>query len=136
MAKNEYNKIENKMGNVLSKIFVVYFYSYLVLSIISMILYFFKLFTPFRIITIIMLIFYLLELLLGIDRNFFGILGVIILGIIGFLFTNSFNGILLGITIGIFVVNVLWVLFCRLVGFLIRKWSWFTPFSFITCIMM
>ena len=123
MAKNEYNKIENKMGNVLSKIFVVYFYSYLVLSIISMILYFFKLFTPFRIITIIMLIFYLLELLLGIDRNFFGILGVIILGIIGFLFTNSFNGILLGITIGIFVVNVLWVLFCRLVGFLIRKWS-------------
>ncbi len=136
MAKNEYNKIENKMGNVLSKIFIVYFYFYLVLSIISLILYIFKLFTPFRIITIIMLIFYLLELLLGIDRNFFGILGVIILGIIGFLFTNSFNGILLGITIGIFVVNVLWVLFCRLVGFLIRKWSWFTPFSFITCIMM
>ena len=123
MGKNEYNNIENKMGNVLSKLFTIYFYFYLVLSIISLILYFFKLFLVFRIITIIMLVFYILELLLGIDRNFFGILGVIILGVAGYLFTNTFDGILLGITIGIFVVNVLWVSFCRLISFLIKKWS-------------
>jgi hypothetical protein len=58
-----------------------------------------------------MIIIYLIELFLGFDRNFLGYLGLIIVGIIGYLITKTYDGALLSITIGLFIINLIKVLF-------------------------
>ncbi len=107
---NKEKKLAIFFDNLAHATINVYFYFYFVISILIIITYFLGLITLFNVLSIIMFVIYMFELFVGFDRNLIGITGVIFLGIIGYLIFNDKNGVILGITIGIFIVNALKVI--------------------------
>lgn len=104
-------KNEKKLANILDKIahFLInfYFYFYLLFSILTIIFYYFNIISVFKVLFIIMISIYALELMCGFDRNFIGVFGVIISGSIGYFVFNSTYGIMLGISIAILIISIL-----------------------------
>ncbi len=101
------SKLANRIEKVVNITTKLYFYFYLALSIISITLYYLNYISAFKIVALIMISIYIIELLLGFDRNLFGFIGIFISGLIGYMLLNNFNGILLGISFGILIINII-----------------------------
>ena len=116
---------EKKLANFLDKLghFIInfHFHFYLLFSILIIISYYLGFIKVFNILFIIMISIYIIELLLGLDRNFLGFFGILIAGIIGYLCLGNTNGVLLAITYAILVVNILKLLLNVLLNRVINK---------------
>ena len=119
--KNNYNRQEVKAGNILARIYNFMFYIYFVLSIMGFLFYFLKLFILFRIVVVVSLILYVVEVMMGIDKNVFGLSGITGFGIIGYLINKSVDSVFLWMLICIFIGNFIIILLSKLFSFLIRK---------------
>ena len=119
------NKREKKLANFFDKLahFIInfHFYFYFIISILIIVLYFLNLTSLFNILFIIMMVIYVIELSMGLDRNFLGIVGIIILGSIGYIVTKNISGAMLGITIGILFVNILKLILSHLINKISRR---------------
>ena len=116
---------EKKWANFFNKAarytFNIYFYFYFVMSILIIILYYLNINTIFNILVYIMIGVYLFEMILGFDRNFIGILGIIIFGFVGYMVLKSISGIMLFITFAILFINILKILLNILLNYLINR---------------
>ena len=113
-------KIEKAVGNTANVLIDIYFYFYLIFSIIGLITYYIGLNKLFIVSFIIMMILYVIELLLGYTRNIFGTLGIIIGGIIGYIFLNN---IPLGITYVFLISGIIKLIINFILNVIIRKCS-------------
>ena len=128
MVEEKKSKKEKERESILENIFYsvmdIYYYFYFVTSTLALILYFTNHMKGFEITTIIIIIGIVIDLLLGYTRNIFGTLGLIIASVLGvYLLKDIKIGIFLGIAICTFISSTIVLIICRIVSFLIRKFS-------------
>ena len=117
------NTISAKEEKVFNRLYDFYFLYYLIFSSISLICYLVHFNIICIISTVILLLGVFIERILGISRNYFGFIGILAGGILGYIFIN--NDILLGPAVGIsivlFIVGLIQFIIGHLFGFLFSK---------------
>lgn len=105
------SKKEKKLAIFLEKLadFILsfHFYFYFLIAVAVLCTYYWGFPKVFNGLVIVMLTVYILELIIGYDRNFLGLFGMILFGIIGYLITKTTSGALLGITYAILIINIM-----------------------------
>ena len=106
------SKADRVAGSIFSKILKIYFYFYLITSIIGLIGYFTGLQTLFTVSITIALVLYVIELLLGYTRNILGLTGMIIsISICSYVLNDIKTGVFLGAAIIFLLSGLLRLLF-------------------------
>ncbi len=116
-------RCERNVGIVFEKIISFYYYYYLIFSSLCLISYYLNLVNLVVVFSCFMLVLYIIELCLGFSRNIFGLLGVIVSGIVGYVLTSSVIGILVGISYIFFISGVIKVIYNLVIRGLFRKWG-------------
>ena len=114
------SKTEKNIGKLAYFFINFYFYFYLIFSSICLITYYLGFNKLFFVSFIIMSILYIIELLLGYTRNIFGNIGIIVGGIIGYIFLNN---IMLGATYVFFISSIIKLIINFILNVIIRKCS-------------
>ena len=118
------NESESVLESIFYSVMDIYYYFYFITSSLALILYFTNHMKGFEITTIIIIIGIVIDYLLGYTRNVFGTLGLIVSSIIGvYLLKDIKIGIFLGIVICTFISSIIVLIICKIVSFLIRKFS-------------
>lgn len=116
---------EKKLARFLDKLgyFILdfHYYFFLLFSILIIGSYYLGFMKAFNILFIIMICIYIAELLLGLDRNFLGFIGIFISGAIGYLCIKNMNGAFLAITYAILIVNILKLLLVVILSKYVNK---------------
>ena len=122
-VNKQVNTVSAKENKVFDKLYNFYFMFYLIFSSISLICYLVHFNILCIISTALLLLGVFIESILGISRNYFGFIGIVVGGILGYIFID--NNILLGPSVGIsiilFIVGLLQFIIGHLLGLIMRK---------------
>ena len=117
-------KTEKTVDNVAHTIINIYFYFYLVTSILGLIFYFTKLTKLFEITGVLIIIGIIIDYLRGYTRNLFGTLGLIIsIGLGIYLLNDIKTGVFLGITVCTFISSFIKQILNKILNKLFRKYG-------------
>ena len=117
-------KTEKTVDNVAHTIINIYYYFYLVTSILGLIFYFTKLTKLFEITTILIIIGIIIDYLRGYTRNIFGTLGLIISIGLGIYLINDIKiGAYLGIVVCTFISSFIKQIINKIINKLFRKYG-------------
>lgn len=117
-------KTEKTMGNVTYTVINIYYYFYLVTSILGLIFYFFKLMKPFEIVSFLIILGIIIDYLMGYTRNLFGTIGLLISIGLGIYFMNDIKiGTYLGITVCTFLSSFIKQIINKIINKLFRKYG-------------
>lgn len=112
-------KLENNVDTLAHSILNFYYYFYLIFSIIGIVSYFLNIDKILVICSIIMITFYIIELLIGYTRNVFGLFGFVFSIMVGFFVRN----IWLCITIMFFVSSIIRLIYKFVINYLFKKYG-------------
>jgi DNA-directed RNA polymerase subunit RPC12/RpoP len=117
-------KTEKTVDNVAHTIINIYYYFYLVTSILGLIFYFTKQTKLFEITTTLIIIGIVIDYLRGYTRNIFGTLGLLIsIGIGIYIIKDIKTGAFLGITVCTFISSFIKQIINKIINKLFRKYG-------------
>lgn len=112
------SNVEENVGKIAYFFINFYFYFYLIFSCFCLVSFYLGINKLFLFSFVIMVSFYVIELFLGYTRNLFGIVGIVVGGVVGYLFLGS---AFIGIVYVFFLSSIIKVFINFIINVIIRR---------------